>query len=63
MIRCGSTTKLFYISCKQNKIILLESFPIKKKKLKPLYEKLKFLNVEGVFELETAKFMVKLNTN
>ena len=35
----------------------------RKTKLKPLYEKLKFLNVEDIFRLEIAKFMMKLNTN
>ena len=34
-----------------------------KTKLKPFYKKLKFLNVEGVFKIETAKFMMKLYTN
>ena len=28
-----------------------------------MYEKLKFLNVESIFRLEIAKFMMKLNTN
>ena len=32
-------------------------------KLKPLCEKLKFLNVEGIFRPEIAEFMMKLNTN
>ena len=35
----------------------------RKTKLKPLYEKLKFLNVEGIFRLKIAKFMMKHNTN
>ena len=35
----------------------------RKTKLKPLYEKFKFLNVEDVFRLEIAKFMMKRNTN
>ena len=35
----------------------------RKTKSKPLYEKLKFLNVEGIFRLEIAKFIMKLNTN
>ena len=45
-------------------IVRIISFKIKRKtKLKPLCKKLKFLNVEGVFKPETAKFMLKFNTN
>ena len=49
---------------KQNYIVRIISYKSKRKtKFKPLYGKFHFLNVEGVFKLETAKFMVKLNTN
>ena len=34
-----------------------------KTKLKPLYEQLKFLKVEQIFNLEVAKFMRKLHRN
>ena len=62
----GNTTKtlLHKLQVKQNHIVRILSRKLKRKtKLKPLYEKFKFLNVEGVFKLEIAKFMMKLNTN
>ena len=66
VIYWGNTTKtlLHKLQVKQNHIVRILSRKLKRKtKLKPLYEKFKFLNVEGVFKLETAKFMMKLNTN
>ena len=66
MICWGSTTKtlLHKLQVKQNHIVRIISYKLKRKtKLKPLYEKLKFLNVEGIFRLEITKFMMKLNTN
>ena len=62
----GSTTKtlLHKLQVKQNHIVRIISHKMKRKtKLKPLYEKLKFRNVEGIFRLEIAKLMMKLNTN
>ena len=62
----GNTTKtlLHKLQVKQNHIVRILSRKLKRKtKLKPLYEKFKFLNVEGVFKLEIAKIMMKLNTN
>ena len=62
----GNTTKtlLHKLQVKQNHIVRILSRKLKRKtKLKPLYEKFKFLNVEGIFKLEIAKFMMKLNTN
>ena len=35
----------------------------RKTKLKPLYKKLKFLNVEGIFRLEIVKYTMKPNSN
>ena len=61
----GTTTKtlLLKLQVEQNHIARIISFKMKRKaKLKPLYEK-KNLNVEEVFKLEIAKFMMKLNTN
>ena len=62
----GNTTKTFFhkLQVKQNHIVRILSYKMKRKtKLKPFYKKFKFLNVEGVFKLETAEFMMKLNTN
>ena len=60
-------TLLQKLQVKQNRIVKIISYKIKNKqtnKLKPLYEKFKFLNVEGVVsKLKTAKFMIKLNNN
>ena len=62
----GTTTKtpLHKLQVKQNPIVRIISYKLNRKtKLKPLYEKLKFLNVEDIFKLEIAKFMMKLNSN
>ena len=62
----GTTTKslLHRLQVKQNHIVRIISNKMKKKnKLKPFYEKFKFLHLEGIFRLKTAKFMMKLNTN
>ena len=55
---------LHKLQVKQNHVVRIISYIMKRKtKLKPLHEKLKFLNVEGIFRLEIAKFMMKLNTS
>ena len=61
----NTTKTLFHkLQVKQNHTVRIISYKMKRKtKLKPLYEKLKFLNVEGIFKLEIAKFIIKLNTN
>ena len=57
-------TLLYNLQVKQNHIARIIYNKMKRKtKLKPLYKKLKFLNVEGLFRLEIAKFIMKLNTN
>ena len=61
-----TTTKtlLRKLQVKQNHIVKIISNKMKRKtKLKSLYKKFKFLNVESAFKLETAKFMVKLIAN
>ena len=46
-------TLLHTLQVEQSHIVRMISYKMKRKtKLKPLYEKLKFLNVEGIFKLE-----------
>ena len=62
----GSTYKSYIrkSQVKQNHIVKILSNKLgKKTRLKPLYKKLNFLKLDGIYKLEVAKIMAKIHLN